>query len=336
MALSSKPSAKIAEAKQLGKTTVYTVKSGSESLTRIARKYAKQFSENGQRVSTGRMRRLIIEANEGNPDLKKRAGRAVNGIKKLRVGASFWYTIYKGDRLKIPNFKSVVGIGRIQEKRVREVTKVKSKRDTFRTDVDSIPAAPNTTGTIVGASRVNFRPYPTIRCKRIGPVRINDKVQIVGMTKNRKWYEVRMITGGYQGVRKGFIYHKYVRPTKKLSSSGSDDSGEVNLVSYSPNRKRYAMRSSVAKRPKRLARVKRIRIIPAPENQWGRIVNSSRVNFRPSPTTNSKRIGPVRIRDTFQVIGSTPDGNWYKVRMNEGEFQGKEGFIYKRYVRVNE
>lgn len=64
------------------------------------------------------------------------------------------------------------------------------------------------------------------------------------------------------------------------------------------------------------------------EGQKGTIVNcKTRVNVREKATTNSKLLGKANKGETFTVLGAS--GNWVRI-----DFNGKDGYVYKKYIRV--
>lgn len=50
----------------------------------------------------------------------------------------------------------------------------------------------------------------------------------------------------------------------------------------------------------------------------------SNSNVRAAPTTNSQKIGYLKIGSQVRVIGSAAGGNWHQVRLNSGQM----GFVY--------
>ena len=64
-------------------------------------------------------------------------------------------------------------------------------------------------------------------------------------------------------------------------------------------------------------------------DRTGKIVNcKTRVNVREKATKDSASLGKAKKGETFKVIGSS--GNWIKI-----EFNGKEGYVFKTYIRVS-
>ena len=64
------------------------------------------------------------------------------------------------------------------------------------------------------------------------------------------------------------------------------------------------------------------------EGQTGTIVNcKTRVNVREKPTQNSKLLGKADKGTTFTVLGASK--NWVRI-----DFNGKDGYVYKTYIRV--
>lgn len=64
------------------------------------------------------------------------------------------------------------------------------------------------------------------------------------------------------------------------------------------------------------------------EGQTGTIVNCrTKVNVRAKASSKSKLLGTAKKGETFPVLGTS--GNWVKI-----DFDGKDGFVYKKYIRV--
>ena len=63
--------------------------------------------------------------------------------------------------------------------------------------------------------------------------------------------------------------------------------------------------------------------------QTGKIVNcKTACNVRAKATKNSKLLGTAEKGEEFTVLGKS--GNWVKI-----DFNGKEGYVYKTYIRVS-
>jgi N-acetylmuramoyl-L-alanine amidase len=64
------------------------------------------------------------------------------------------------------------------------------------------------------------------------------------------------------------------------------------------------------------------------EEQKGTIVNcKTQVNVRAKASSKSKLLGTAKKGETFTVKGAS--GNWVKI-----DFDGKDGYVYKTYIRV--
>lgn len=62
--------------------------------------------------------------------------------------------------------------------------------------------------------------------------------------------------------------------------------------------------------------------------QKGTIVNcKTAANVREKATQNSKLLGTVKKGETYTVLGRS--GNWVKI-----DFNGKDGFVFNRYIRI--
>ena len=68
---------------------------------------------------------------------------------------------------------------------------------------------------------------------------------------------------------------------------------------------------------------------PFPDGTTGTIVNcKTQVNVREKASSKSKLIGKAKKSETFKVLGRS--GNWVRI-----EFESKEGFVYRSYIRVD-
>ena len=66
----------------------------------------------------------------------------------------------------------------------------------------------------------------------------------------------------------------------------------------------------------------------APKGQKGTIYNcKTKVNVREKATSKSKLLGTAKKGETFQVLGTS--GSWVKINFN-----GKNGFVYKKYIKI--
>lgn len=66
------------------------------------------------------------------------------------------------------------------------------------------------------------------------------------------------------------------------------------------------------------------------EGQKGTIVNcKTSVNVRAKATKDSKLLGTAKKGATYRVLGTS--GNWVRI-----DFDGKEGYVFNRYIRVEE
>lgn len=64
------------------------------------------------------------------------------------------------------------------------------------------------------------------------------------------------------------------------------------------------------------------------EGQTGTIVNcKTKVNVRAQASSKSKILGTAKKGETFKVLGTS--GSWVKI-----DFNGKDGYVYKTYIRV--
>ncbi len=64
------------------------------------------------------------------------------------------------------------------------------------------------------------------------------------------------------------------------------------------------------------------------DGQTGTIVNcKTKVNVREKASSKSKLLGTADKGDTYDVLGLF--GNWVKI-----DFDGQDGFVYKKYIRV--
>ncbi len=59
------------------------------------------------------------------------------------------------------------------------------------------------------------------------------------------------------------------------------------------------------------------------------VVQTQRLNVRAGPSTLHPRIAQVRQGDVLEVIGKTPDGTWWQIRLPDGTI----GWVYARLVQ---
>ncbi len=68
---------------------------------------------------------------------------------------------------------------------------------------------------------------------------------------------------------------------------------------------------------------------PFPDGTTGTIVNcKTRVNVREKASSKSRLLGKADKGTTYEVLGRS--GNWVKIK-----FEGKEGYVYRTYIRVD-
>ena len=71
-----------------------------------------------------------------------------------------------------------------------------------------------------------------------------------------------------------------------------------------------------------------IQTVSEAEGQKGTIVNcKAQVNVRAKASTSAKVLGKAKKGETFKVLGTS--GNWVRI-----DFNGKDGYVYKTYIKV--
>ena len=213
-------------------------------------------------------------------------------------------------------------------------------------------------GTIYNCKKqVNVRAKATSNSKLLGKAKKGETFKVLGTSGN--WVKI-----DYNG-KEGFVYKTYIRVegTPGDTPIEGDKTGKIYNCKTQVNVREQATSLSkllgVAKKGetfKMLAKAENwVKIqytsdtvgyvfhsyikevsgdepqeTPVTGDKVGKIYNCrTQVNVREKATSNSKLIGVAQKGTTYKVLGTS--GSWVKI-----DYDGKEGFVYKSYIRVTE
>ncbi len=122
-------------------------------------------------------------------------------------------------------------------------------------------------------------------------------------------------------------------PSSKTKKIGSAKNGQVfRLLGTEANGKWYKIQyreNTVGYVFHDYAKVGTATPDPFPSGTTGTIVNcKTRVNVREKASSKSRLLGKADKGTTYEVLGRS--GNWVKIK-----FEGKEGYVYRTYIRVD-